>query len=259
MIPQLDKVSSTVFGATKYAMLFPRSLCVLKLTWDWWQAYKTAQENVDDEQAKIIETLQDRKIKPQDEKIYPYLFASIYVLSGSAIIMKDLPQKEFKNLLRMTENLIQESCYIFTRIPTRMAMRQSFQHPLVKLLHQIDGPTNCFPSLHVSLAIMMKEVIENHEGMDPFMKQVYRETCIDICRSTLELKQHGIVDVLSGQDLAHRILSRDFQLDSCEDLSSEILPEINQDLVQDLRKALSECEDVVEALPYMLKRLNSSD
>ena len=103
----------------------------------------------------------------------------------------------------------------------------------------------------------MKEVAEHHPGLDPVFKDAFRETCIDICRSTLELKQHSITDVLGGQEMAHRALAEFLDIDGCEDLSEIIIPEVEAELLQELRQYLAENQDIADALPYMLQKLNS--
>lgn len=69
----------------------------------------------------------------------------------------------------------------------------------VKFLYSIDTPTNVFPSIHVVGSLSALITIWNAKGhKKPLVRAVFLVLAILIILSTLFLKQHAIVDVLSG-------------------------------------------------------------
>ena len=88
--------------------------------------------------------------------------------------------------------------------------RESFVDPssisgwLVELTRMIDGANNTFPSGHVTFSwllaffVGLTQYVKNR----PWIKTVYFVWAVLITLSTLTLKQHFIVDVLSGILLA---------------------------------------------------------
>lgn len=69
-------------------------------------------------------------------------------------------------------------------------------HGLVYALYWFDyPPMNCFPSLHVSMACLSYYVIKMHL---PVLKRLFFILAFCIAVSTLTLKQHYALDVLSG-------------------------------------------------------------
>ena len=75
---------------------------------------------------------------------------------------------------------------------------------LVKLTHLIDRANNTFPSTHVTFSCLMfltassTRCLDNHN----FLKSAYFVWTLAILASTLFLKQHYILDVISGIVLA---------------------------------------------------------
>jgi membrane-associated phospholipid phosphatase len=75
--------------------------------------------------------------------------------------------------------------------------------PLTRLvltaLRRVDSPANCFPSFHVG-SVCLSCFIISSEGRWKF--RFFLVWAIGICLSTLTLKQHYFVDVVSGLGLA---------------------------------------------------------
>ncbi len=63
------------------------------------------------------------------------------------------------------------------------------------ILHLIDGPGNCLPSLHVSLALLGGLSVLGCSSRFKFWFWVW---VVSVCVSTLTTKQHVFVDVLGG-------------------------------------------------------------
>jgi len=75
---------------------------------------------------------------------------------------------------------------------------------LIEITRFIDGPHNTFPSGHVTFAwlLMFFVSLSQYTRKHPWIKAVYFCWAVLISISTLTLKQHFIVDVISGIALA---------------------------------------------------------
>jgi membrane-associated phospholipid phosphatase len=62
-------------------------------------------------------------------------------------------------------------------------------------LHFLDQPTNCFPSLHVSITLIAAASLH---GWRPRLRLATWLWILAICLSTLTTKQHYVLDVLGG-------------------------------------------------------------
>tara|TARA_R110000824_G_scaffold195992_2_gene378964 strand:- start:1270 stop:1947 length:678 start_codon:yes stop_codon:yes gene_type:complete len=90
----------------------------------------------------------------------------------------------------------------YPRIPFEI---NTLSEALVDLTRQIDGANNTFPSGHVTFAWILFIGASNTKLADIFLgiKPLYLLWAIGISLSTLVLKQHYIVDVLTGVSLAY--------------------------------------------------------
>lgn len=73
-------------------------------------------------------------------------------------------------------------------------------------LYKLDEPTNCFPSLHVTLAILVGLYASHHKAL--MLQMTLWSWSILIILSTLTFKQHYVLDVLGGvfvAIVAHRL------------------------------------------------------
>ena len=76
---------------------------------------------------------------------------------------------------------------------------QTLHYSMFWLIRSIDAPTNCFPSLHVSLSYLFSFFVF-HESRSKGIFYFLFATAIAV--STLTTKQHYIVDVVAGFILA---------------------------------------------------------
>ena len=90
----------------------------------------------------------------------------------------------------------------YPRVPFEI---NSISEMLVELTRQIDGANNTFPSGHVTFAWLLFIGASNTKLADIFagVKPLYLLWAIGVSLSTLVLKQHYIVDVLTGVSLAY--------------------------------------------------------
>jgi membrane-associated phospholipid phosphatase len=94
------------------------------------------------------------------------------------------------------------ACLIFISYPTLMLrepLSNSFSDLARSLLYLIDFPTNCFPSLHVALAILAAFFIFKENRNWGFVSAIWTFL---IAVSTMTIKQHYFVDVIGGFVLA---------------------------------------------------------
>ncbi|MFW7378491.1 MAG: phosphatase PAP2 family protein [Oligoflexus sp.] len=66
---------------------------------------------------------------------------------------------------------------------------------LFRSMHFIDAPTNCLPSLHVSLTLLGAWSLNSFHGWKKHAIYFWAAT---ICISTLTTKQHYVIDVAAG-------------------------------------------------------------
>ncbi len=94
-------------------------------------------------------------------------------------------------------------CYIF--LPTGLSLRVDITRDnvfanLMRLLWEIDTPTNVCPSLHVSVSTSIALVAFKSKKMKktPVFKWAVIIWMLLICVSTVFVKQHSIIDVFCG-------------------------------------------------------------
>ena len=92
---------------------------------------------------------------------------------------------------------------IFLLFPTRIARTrvegQGFLEWGIQLNHWIDGPSNCFPSMHVCGAVLAALCVLR---TDPLVGAIAGTWALLIAVSTLALKAHFLVDVVAALLLA---------------------------------------------------------
>jgi hypothetical protein len=204
-----------------------RLISVLGIFKDWANGYFDAQASVDPEKAFIIESKIDDRIKIKDESIYSYLFAFVYILYSSLYLITLFKKKDYIKAKNSIKSLIDKSHEIFINFPTKMKPRTRSNHILLKYAQSIDGETNCCPSLHVSLTNITYFILSNQNDIEDNLIKTMRQCCIDISRSTLETKQHSIIDVISGIYIAKEEYMK-FGGIEYENLINEIIPELNK-------------------------------
>jgi len=137
--------------------------------------------------------------------IYHTLIPIILITMFSFMIKKEVFLSAFTAY--MIASIILSTFYIL--FPS-FYPRESFVDPasisgwLVELTRVIDGANNTFPSGHVTFAWLLAFFINltQHAKKHTWIKLVYYFWAVLITFSTLALKQHFIVDTLSGIILA---------------------------------------------------------
>lgn len=228
-----------------------RSWAILRLILMWLKMYFTTQGKADESEAVVIETDLDDRIEPDEQGIYPYLFACVYILFAAWTVYDSLTGALYRRTRQAFATMIKRSQEVFAERPTRMRNRQRTQHPLVLFTQRVDGPTNCYPSLHVGLVVLSYQIIKNTLDHDDLLRRAMRQSCIEICRSTLSTKQHSIIDVIGGTALA-KVIYLEYFDGPFEDLLDEIVPELSSSELASIRAVSNDTVDLVQLLDDLL-------
>ncbi len=110
-----------------------------------------------------------------------FIYAVLALLVGCVLVFWLWPTTISRDLFPLPENLDPVTCLVLTA------------------LRRVDSPSNCFPSFHVG-SVCLSSFIISSEGRWKF--RFFLTWAIAISLSTLTLKQHYFVDVVSGFGLA---------------------------------------------------------
>lgn len=93
--------------------------------------------------------------------------------------------------------LIASFFYVFfqTTVPRSTITSADLFSSLVNFIYAVDKPYNCFPSLHVSLSVMMYLYWLKRKTRNSILLGIFT---LFIILSTLLIKQHFIADVIAG-------------------------------------------------------------
>ena len=229
-----------------------RAWSIVGTTLSWLKMYFTTQTPAAEAEAMIIETAVDDRIEPDSRAIYPYLFACVYILAAAWYVFDRLSTQQYKQAKEAYKTMLSEAEQIFSTVPTKMRNRQRSNHPLTLFTQEIDGPTNCFPSLHVALVVLSYQFIKDHLELEESMFPAMRSSCIDICRSTLLTKQHSVIDVIGGIELARQTYHEFFEQDF-EELLSEVVPELEPEELVAVGDMIDDTDELTELLPKLMR------
>jgi membrane-associated phospholipid phosphatase len=100
--------------------------------------------------------------------------------------------------------------YFFqTTVPRPVVIGTDYLSRMVLLIYGVDKPYNCFPSIHVLTSFLMIKAIMASSIRNKTIMTIVWASSILIIISTLFVKQHVILDVVSGiiyADLLFRIV-----------------------------------------------------
>lgn len=234
-----------------------RAVALVQLVLLWIKSYFSAQKQADLSRADIIQKKIDDRVQTQPLAIYPYLFAIVYILYIGWYVLNQFTHTQYLAAYHAFRRLIQESCKIFVARPTRMRDRSAVSHPLLRFTQTIDDQTNCYPSMHVSLVVLSYQILKDGHEKDPLRLEAMRHSCIDISRSTLQTKQHSIIDVIGGHEIARQIYQSQFE-GSFENLLPEILTELSEQEHQTIGRLIQQNPDLIQLLDHLLDLFSES-
>lgn len=90
-----------------------------------------------------------------------------------------------------------------TTVPRPVIQDRDILDRLIILIYSRDNPVNCFPSIHVLHALLVQIFVSKEQGFSKFTKSISFILCILIILSTLFIKQHYFMDVVSAVVLAY--------------------------------------------------------
>jgi membrane-associated phospholipid phosphatase len=132
------------------------------------------------------------------------IYISIFVFLSIAGYF--LPQKVFAQTVVVCLYILVFHTLIFLFFPTTYP-REDMQNPggflgwlIFNVIHNLDAPRNCYPSLHVSLPFTLSFIWLRYR---PKIGVLFLVWAIVIALSTLTTKQHYILDVLGGIIVAY--------------------------------------------------------
>jgi hypothetical protein len=190
-------------------------------------------------------------VAPREQAVYPYLFACVFVAYAAWRLLDRLKPAAFRSSMAAFRELIATAQTVFDDHPTCMRDRRRSEHPLMLYTQEVDGPTNCFPSLHVAIVTLAYQILRAQGALTDAQAAAMHRSCVDICRSTMETKQHSFVDVVGGMELARRLYEKHFGA-GVLDLAPEILRELAPHEQDALRRVCAQHAELARLLPALL-------
>ena len=141
--------------------------------------------------------------------VIPYcLWYPLLVAVGLWLLWKD--REGFRRYMRFLALTFFLSELIWLLVPNGQDLRPVVMprdNPLTRLvagLYAIDTNTNVFPSVHVVGAVAAAWAVKKTPSLrnHAFLRQAVSVLAVLICLSTLFIKQHAVLDVVSGLGLA---------------------------------------------------------
>lgn len=125
---------------------------------------------------------------------------------GSLVFFMFYDKKDYQDLSFIMMNGATLIFILYFIFPNYTNLRfdiegKTFFDQIIQLLWKIDTPTNVCPSLHVSISTAIMVASYNSKKLKkehPLTRMLVMIWMVLICVSTVFLKQHSIIDVLSG-------------------------------------------------------------
>lgn len=144
---------------------------------------------------------------------YPFIIATMFYLC-----IKDR-SVYFKTLLSYVIGLI--VCYMTylvfqTTVPRPILAGDDLFTKLLAFVYQADQPYNAFPSIHVFTSFLMIKAISMSQVRNRINQAIVYSNSILIIISTLFVKQHVILDVISGilvAEVIYRLVDSYYETD----------------------------------------------
>ena len=248
----MDDLKETALSFLKH----PARLASLgRLGVHWYSAYFGAQKDTKNLATCLTDSPLDERIPIDEQAIYSYLFACLFLPASGLLFLNVLNDEEYPRVIQAYEDLIAKSKCVFLERPTRLKSRLMLTHPLTRLLQSVDGPTNCFPSLHVALVVLTYQIAKNAASGPLSVLPTLKQTCIDICRATLKTRQHSVIDVIGGVALAEQTYHRHLS-GPVESLMESILPELDASELETIRQLLAQGGEPLALLDALITRFH---
>lgn len=142
--------------------------------------------------------------------VIPYVIWYPFIFVGFIYICFKSREVYFKTLISFLISLI--CCYIIfyffqTTTPRPELVGNDMLTAIIRIIYKADQPYNCFPSIHVLACYLIMR------GMDSAVKGINKVKAVSgiisilIILSTMFIKQHVLMDVISGIFLGEIVFS----------------------------------------------------
>lgn len=158
--------------------------------------------------AKILITFIDNFIP--FNKYFIILYVTWYGYVAFFLIYLCIFNKEnyWKLLLSLSLGMI-AAYFIFyffpTTVPRPVLSGNDIFTNMVRIIYANDNPFNCLPSIHVLNTMLVEIYITTSKGIGPILTIICNVIGILIILSTMFIKQHVFLDVLSAAILAYML------------------------------------------------------
>lgn len=156
---------------------------------------------------RYIDTDLESRIGPQKGHVRTYLSFVPFLVGSLGFLRWRFGNKVSADVclfMKDIENLFSDAGFVFENAPTKLKYRQS-PGVALKILHFLDRPRNCFPSLHVIIAsysyLKTKELVSKYSLNQPenvFADIFLADWSVRIIESCIQTKQHSLRDVAGG-------------------------------------------------------------
>lgn len=152
----------------------------------------------------------DRSIPFVPAFVLPYVLWYPFIIITLAYLCYADRIAYFKTLISFDLGLI--ACYTIyfffqTTVPRPVVMGNGFFPALLRFVYSSDKPYNCFPSIHVLTCYLMIKGVKWSKVRKKIVLPVVSASAVLIILSTLFIRQHVFLDILSGVFLGDLIFS----------------------------------------------------
>lgn len=94
-----------------------------------------------------------------------------------------------------------------TDLRSKVVLDSDLFSRILQMLWKSDPPNNVFPSIHVFVSILLNHALHETKRKNRVLEVCSTVLCVGICASTVFLKQHSVLDVLSGIGVAAVVIA----------------------------------------------------
>ncbi len=158
---------------------------------------------------RSLMTAFDERIPLIPAFILPYLIWYPFIFFMLILLFVKKRRAYYRTLTALCLGLI--SCYIiFYLFQTTIARPQIADHGwfswLIRLVYQMDGPYNCFPSIHVLTSYLVLKGSNDCSNLSRISRMLIGITSWSIMISTVFVKQHVVLDIAGAIVLAEILI-----------------------------------------------------
>lgn len=159
-------------------------------------------EQLNKSPAYILHAKLDEAFPFVKEYVIPYVFWYFYVF-GALVWFFITDETRFSRLANFLTYGLIIACIAYTLYPNGQNMRPAalggdIFSSMVAWLYAHDTPANSAPSLHVIFSVAVHAEVMKSQVLSKFGKGMSLVACVLICLSTLYIKQHSVICLVTG-------------------------------------------------------------